>query len=424
MDTFMLSQVSDESVAAVGLANQIITFCFLVFEIINLGTSVLCSQYIGARLPKKMETAAGVALTLNLVIGVAVSAFLFYFAYPLLNAMGLEGSALRQGASYMRIVSSLAFVQAVALTLSAVLRANNKAYYPMLVILVVNILNITGNYILIFGKFGAPALGSDGAAYVTAGARVIAMLALGVITFSTTISRFPLHIFSKWPSQEFKNLMKVGLPSAGEALSYNCSQLVLSYFITMLGLEALAARTYCVNLIMFVYLFCIAISHGGAISIGHLVGKSKNYGAYVLGIYIMKIAAITTFCISAGVACAGPWIFSLLTDNPVIIGLGTAILWIDVVLEIGRPINIFAVNALQAAGDVNYPFYVGLIFMWIVAVAGAYLVGITFGLGLLGIWWMFTLDENLRAIVFIRRWNSLKWQNKGFVLSEAQAAPV
>ena len=70
--------------------------------------------------------------------------------------------------------------------------------------------------------------------------------------------------------------MKIGLPSAGEQISYNSSQLIITYFINMLGVEALATRTYCVNIIMFVFLFSIAIAQGGAICIGHLVGEGKN----------------------------------------------------------------------------------------------------------------------------------------------------
>ena len=419
VDTFMLSRHSDESVAAVGLANQMITFTFIIFEVINLGTSVLCSQYLGARLRDRMETVVGVSLVVNLIMGVAVSAGLYLYASEILVAMGLEGSMLAEGVGYMEIVGAFAFFQALQLTLSAVLRSNNKAVYPMMVILVVNCLNILGNYTLIFGKFGAPALGVQGAAISTATCRMVAMVILAVIVFRTTVRRFPVHIFRHWPRQEFRNLMKIGLPSAGEQMSYSCSQLVIAYFITSLGMEALAARTYCVNIIMYVYLFSIAISHAGAICIGHLVGAGRWEGAYLMGRYVMKVALIWTLIFSFLIALAGPAIMTTLTSNPQIIAFGVAILWIDVVLEIGRPINILFVNVLQAAGDVNYPFYVGLVWMWSVAVVCAYLFGITFGFGILGMWWMFALDENIRGVVFIRRWKSRRWQHKGFTLTAA-----
>lgn len=101
------------------------------------------------------------------------------------------------------------------------------------------------------------------------------MVILFVILFRKHIPRFPLSYFCPFPFVELKNLLKIGVPSAGENMSYSFSQVVLTYFINMLGNEALATRTYVVNIVMFVYLFAIAMAQGGAICIGHLVGERK-----------------------------------------------------------------------------------------------------------------------------------------------------
>ena len=372
VDTVMLSQYSDNSVAAVGVVNQLIMFAFLIFEVINIGTSVLCSQYLGARMHKNMVQVVGVSLILNLVFG-------------------------------------------ISLTISASLRSANKAVYPMMVTVVVNILNIIGNYSLIFGKFGMPALGVEGAAISTAFARGVSMVILFVILFRKHIPRFPLSYFCPFPFVELKNLLKIGVPSAGENMSYSFSQVVLTYFINMLGNEALATRTYVVNIVMFVYLFAIAMAQGGAICIGHLVGERKLHAAYLLGKYVMRISILVSLVLSCIWALMGHTLFSWLTDNPEIIRLGTIILFIDVILEVGRAINIYATNALRATGDVNYPFYVGFVVQWSVAVGCGFLFGIHWGWGLVGMWCAFVLDENLRGIIFVQRWNSLKWTKKGFV---------
>ena len=162
VDTIMLSQYSDESVAAVGVVNQIVMFAFLVFEVINIGTSVLCSQYLGAKMQKNMIQVVGVSLLLNLVVGVLISIILHFGATTLLGWMGLRPELLKYGIGYMEIVGAFAFFQAISLTISASLRSANKAIYPMLVTVLVNIMNIVGNYSLIFGKFGMPALGAEG----------------------------------------------------------------------------------------------------------------------------------------------------------------------------------------------------------------------------------------------------------------------
>ena len=415
VDTVMLSRHSDASVAAVGVVNQIVMLCFLVFEVINLGTSVLVSQYIGARLNDRVEKVVGVSLLVNLVIGLAISAMLYFGATAILRLMGLNDLLLGEGRGYMRIVGAFAFFQALSLTASAALRASNRAIYPMVVVGIVNILNIAGNYILIFGRFGAPALGAEGAAISTATSRAIAMVILNIILLHTVIKRFPWEIFRRFPTREFSNLLKIGLPSAGEQFSYSSAQIVMTFFINMLGVEVLAARTYVVNITMFGYLFCIAVSQGGAITIGHLVGKGKIHGAFILGKYVMRLALVITVTLSIAIASCGHSLMSLLTDNPEIISIGAALLWFDVLVEIGRPVNIFATNALRATGDVNYPFYVGLIVMWSLQVAGGYLCGIYFGLGIYALWLMISSDEITRGIIFTRRWWSMKWAGKSFV---------
>ncbi len=115
----------------------------------------------------------------------------------------------------------------------------------MMVTVVVNILNIIGNYSLIFGKFGILALGVEGAAISTAFARGVSMVILFVILFRKHIPRFPLSHSCPFPFVELKNLLKIGVPSAGENMSYSFSQVVLTYFINMLGNEVLAYSYLC-----------------------------------------------------------------------------------------------------------------------------------------------------------------------------------
>lgn len=415
VDTIMLSQYSDESVAAVGVVNQIVMFAFLIFEVINIGTSVLCSQYLGAKMQKNMVQVVGVALLFNLVVGLLISAILHYGATTLLGWMGLRPELLKYGIGYMQIVGAFAFFQAISFTISASLRSANKAIYPMLVTVLVNIMNIIGNYSLIFGKFGMPALGAEGAAISTSVARGVSMVVLFVILFRKHIPRFPLHYFRPFPWVELKNLLKVGLPSAGENMSYSFSQVVITYFINILGNNALATRTYTVNIVMFVYLFAIAMAQGGAISIGHLVGQKKIRAAYLLGKYVMRLSILVSLVLSCVWAASGHFIFSMLTDNQEIIKMGVTIMMVDIIVEIGRAVNIYATNALRSAGDVNFPFYVGVAVQWTVSVGFSYLFGIYWGWGLVGMWCAFLLDENIRALLFVKRWNSMRWAKKGFI---------
>ena len=415
VDTFMLSRYSDNSVAAVGVVNQLMNLVFLLFEVISIGTSILCSQYIGAGRRDKVIQVVGISLIFNLLSGLAISLGLYFFADNLLHMMGLRPDLMSDGLPYMKIVGGFAFLQAISLSLSASLRSADKAKYPMYVSVIVNVLNIIGNYSLIFGKFGMPALGVEGAAISTSLCRFASVVMLFVILFKKHIPSFPKELFLPFPWIELKNLLKIGIPSAGEHFSYSLSQVVITYFINMISNQALATRTYIVNIVMFTYIFALSIAQGGAILIGHLVGMKKINGAYAIGKRIMRLCTATSVTLSLMTAIFGKHILSMLTSDPWIISTGATILWVEILLENGRALNLFGVNSLRSAGDIYFPVLVGIVVMWGVQVVGSYILGISIGWGLVAMWVVFALDENIRGYIFLRHWNSFKWVGKSFL---------
>ena len=207
VDTVMLSRYSDNSVAAVGLDNQLISLVFLVYQFFSMGAAILCAQYIGAGLHKRLVQVVGMALVVNLLLGLTVSAMLFFFAEDLLHLMGLRPELMGDGVVYLRLTGSLSFFQALSLTFSASLRSADKVVWPMVVTGIVNVLNIFGNYALIFGHWGCPQMGVEGAAIATAASRAVSMLLLAIIHFRVHIPRFPLKYFIPIPWQELRNLL-------------------------------------------------------------------------------------------------------------------------------------------------------------------------------------------------------------------------
>ncbi len=415
VDTVMLSRYSDNSVAAVGLDNQLMSLVFLVYQFFSMGAAILCAQYIGAGLRKRLVQVVGMAIVVNFLLGLVVSALLFFYAEGLLKMMGLRPELMGDGVTYLRLTGALSFFQALSLTFSASLRSADKVVYPMVVTGIVNVFNVFGNYALIFGHWGCPQLGVEGAAIATAASRALAMVLLACIHFKVHIPRFPIHYFRPMPWQELKNLLKIGIPAMSENISYNLSQVVITIFINQISNEALAARTYCANMIMFVYLFCLSITQGGDILIGHLVGQQRHQAAYILGNYFFRWSMVITITGSIVLALSGHSLLSAFTNNQEIIQMGVWVLVVDVFLEIGRTANIFASSTLRATGDTVYPFIVGVIFQWSVAVGLSYFIGIPLGYGLVGMWIGFALDESIRGVILMRRWRSGKWKTKGFV---------
>lgn len=414
-DTFMLSQCSDSAVAAVGVDSQLLNMIFLVFSVSTVGTSALCAQFFGAGQPDNLARVLGISLLCNTLMGVVVSLVLFFQAEGVLRLMDLRPELMPDAVVYMRIVGGFAFLQAIAATLSAVLRSENLARYPMLVILVVNVVNIAGNYALIFGHWGFPALGVEGAAIATAFSRGLALVLLVFILWRKGWPPMRWALFRPFPWDKLRNLLSIGLPTAGEQLSYSLSQVVITFFINILGVQALAARTYAMNIIMFTFLFSLALAQGGAICIAQLIGQGHKQAAYVLGRYCLRLSIIISLCMAVASAGVGRLVMPLLTQDAAVVHLVGMVLLIDIALELGRAVNITMCTILAAAGDARYPFVVGVVVMWGVATAFGYVFGITLGFGLLGMWVAFTLDENIRAWLLSRRWESRVWERYRFV---------
>ena len=184
------------------------------------------------------------------------------------------------------------------------------------------------------------------------------------------------------------------------------------YFINQISTEALTTRTYVSNSVMFTYLFGVSLIQGGDIIVGHLAGRCRYQAASLLGTFFYRRSLAVTLCCSGTLALVGPWVLGFFTENPEIIRLGTVILWIDCVLEIGRIRNIFSCWTLRAVGDVFYPMVVGITFQWVIAVGLFWVVAIPLEWGLIGAWCVFTLDENVRGCILLRRWHAKAWTGK------------
>lgn len=415
MDTVMLSKYADNAVASVGVVNQVFNMVILIFQVTTLGTSVLCAQYYGAGKSEKLKQIVGVSLIFNLFLGILLSVFLFFNGEFLLRMMHLAPELMEDGVRYLKIVGGFAFVQSLSLTIAAVLRSTNLAKFPMFVTLVVNILNAIGNYALIFGNFGLPEMGAEGAAWATSASRVIALVILIVLLIRTIVPRIPRKLLIPFPLGELRKMLGIGMPAAGEQISYSLSQVVVTMFTNLIAVEAVVTRTYAMNIVMFSYLFALSISFGNSILVGQLIGEGRKEEAYRICLDSLKTAMVITAIVSGLVAAFGSMIFGLLTDNEDIVKVGVVILCVDFVLEFGRTVNMTMVNALRSAGDAKFPVMLGLFSMWVFATGLSWVFGISMGYGLIGMWVAFMIDENFRAVILLKRWRGKKWMERNLI---------
>lgn len=417
-DTLMLSYYSDDAVAAVGVSNQILNLSIVMFGFVATGSALLIAQYLGANNIKDAAEVSVVAIAVNFVFGLLISLILFLFAEQFLLAMDLPTELLDIGNSYLLIVGSFLFLQALIMTVGAILRSNGYTKDTMYITVGMNILNFIGNYIFIFGPFGLPILGATGVAISTASSRFVGLIILFYILIKRTNGSLPFRKIFSFPKKHLINILRVGIPSAGEYLSYSSSQMLIMYFITSMGKDAITTKVYTQNIMMFIYLFSVAIAQGTQILVGHLVGAGKFTDAYHRCLKSLKIAIFASLSMAVTFTIFSDQLFGLFTDNQSIIAVGGTLIALTIILEPGRAFNLVIIGSLRASGDVKFPVYMGILSMWGISVTLSYLLGIYFGLGLVGIWIAFIADEWFRGLLMLRRWKSRIWESKAFVKVE------
>lgn len=415
-DTLMLSQYDDNAVAAVGVSNQIMSIIIVMFGFVAAGTTILIAQNLGAKNNEKAGQISVVSLCANLIFGLLLGIVLFFFGENMLALMNLPEELMEPSLIYLQIVGGLSFIQAMIMTLSAIVKSYGFTKDAMYVTLGMNVLNVLGNYIFIFGAFGAPVLGVAGVAISTAVSRFIGLLVLFMMLYKRVSGELPWsYLVKKFPKEELKQLLKIGIPSAGEHLSYNASQMVITYFIATMGTAALTTRVYVINIVMFAFLFSMAIGQGTQILVGYLIGEGKIKEAYHRCLKSLWVALGASTFIMIIFTAFRETVLKIFSDNPEIIQLGGLLIILSILLEPGRAFNLIVTNSLRAAGDVNYPVYIGIITMWGVSVTVSYGAGIVFGLGLVGIWIAQILDEWIRGLLMLKRWKSRKWESMAFI---------
>ncbi|MFD1175604.1 MATE family efflux transporter [Paenibacillus puldeungensis] len=412
IDTFMLSHYSDQAVAAVGVANQIIFFVNLMFNVVSAGTSILIAQYIGARREQSASEVAAVAIVLNLLFGLAISLLLYAGGPVLFRFMNLPVEVLPDASTFLQITGGFAFIEAVRLTMATILRSYGMTRITMYVALGMNVINLVGNYFVLYGSFPPPFSGVSGVALSTLTARIAGLVLLTLLLIMKTGFSWHWNMVSPRSIRAYAGgLFKIGIPTAGESFFSTMAQLCITSFIALLGTQALSAKIYAQNIGMFNNLFTLSLALATEIVIGRLIGAKLFDEAFQKGRRYVRMAALISAGSALLIALGSSFLIGLFTDDQLIIRQGMYLLWLSVLLESGRAGNLIMVNALRAAGDVKTPVYISVSSVWLVSVFLSYVLGVLVGWGMVGVYLAFIADEWLKTWLLRRRWKSRRWES-------------
>lgn len=409
VDIFLVSHISDDAVAGLTVAHQIVILALIVFNFIAIGASVVITHHLGAKDRAGADQIAMNAIATNTWIGVAVSLGVFALAAPMLRLMQLPPALMPYGVPFLTYMGGTLFMESMNVSIAAVLRAHRHTRDAMLVTLGQNVVNVFAVCTLLFGWFGFPEMGVVGVALGSVASRCCACIAFWVLLDYRTKLRLRAREFFSISRRKVARILHIGLPAAGEHASYWLALMVITAMVARFGGSELAIQSYTFQVLRIVMIFSIALGLGTEVLIGHMVGSGEFEEAYHQLLKSLRTGFIIATCAILSAALAAPQIVGVFTQDADVIAGAALLLRLSVFLEPGRVFNIIVINSLRATGDAKFPVHIGIVGMWCVWVPLAWLLGVKLKLGLTGIWISMIVDEWLRGLLMYRRWKLRRW---------------
>lgn len=415
VDVLMVGHHSAEELAAVGFVNSLLLLAMLL----SLGYCQAAIPQIGALFSQKRYQEIMCVLKSSMVANVLQGLFigiLMLVIWWLMPHFGLDSKLLPLMRSYYIILLPSLVVFAFAHTFKAFFDSINDTRTPMWILLAGNLLNVFLNWLLIYGRWGFPEMGSDGAAWATVVSRLFIIVAFFVNFFCN--KRYASYL-EHWTSARVeKRRMQVqngmGWPIALqmtiETMAFSGVSLLLGLGgITWDATTALSAHQVMVQLASFVYMFYIGIGSAIAIRVSNYHGLEDRQGARdaaAAGYEMILVVGIVSSIIAFGARYEVTALF-LSADDPAMLSRVSAIVaamaYPLVAYQFGDGMQSAYVNALRGYGDVKVLMKYCFLAYAIVSIPLSYLFGIVMDHGAVGIWWGFPFGLTLAAGLYLKR---------------------
>lgn len=421
VNTLILSNFSDTAASAIGTATQVTNIVDIIYTSISLGAFVVISQNLGAGRKERAGKATSLAISIVLMLGILVGAVLSSLAPTLMAMMNLTGTVLEEATVYFRIVSMFSVFQGGVTLLSYICRSHGITRFNLYTAFSMNVLNAILSYLVVFRVIDIPLTGIEGVAY----SKILSIaFALCLSVFMVIKAKIDLGFSKLFPLNlsVFTDILKVGLPSGITSAAWCLSQAICSSMVASFGVIALNAKTYVDSVLGYTQIIGIGIGQAASIMSSRLVGAGEFDKAYTTVMQNHKLGLFGNGTVNLILAIFGKLVIGMFTDDPEVLSLASTILWIDVFVGIGKTFNLSLEDALRGSGDTLYQMIMAIISCFAVTVGACFLLGKVAGLGLVGCWIAYGLDEWFRGMSYTTRWVSRKWERSRLIHEEADGS--
>jgi len=401
-DTIMLGWYSQSALAAVGLSGPITMMIRLTLMCIPISATALVARSVGEQNGSKTSTNAVTALTIGIILGGIISLFGAALAGNIVAIFTPASSNLyKEAVTYLSIILSAFVMNYIFFISTAILRGAGDTRTPLLVTIFANLLNIIGDYILIYGKLGFPEMGVKGAAISTFGTSVIEGLILLSFLFSKK-SAVKLSIKSFWLVNKatLKTLLQIALPAALEPMITSLGGLLFLKIVAGLGQASLATHHVILRIESLSFMPGMGLSVATGALVGQYLGAKRTDLANLTCRQSIRFALVIMVFLGLVFLLFPSQVISVFTGDKDVRTLGIFCLMIAAVEQPFLGYAMIHQGTFRGAGDTTIPLYINFIGVWLIRLPLAFLFANIFHWGLLGAWLAMPIDWLIRSIIY------------------------
>lgn len=409
-DTMMVSRCGEAAISGVSLVDMINILLINMFAALATGGTVVVSQYLGAQHEADANHAAGQLVLLSLLVSCVVGGACVVGARGILSVVyGTVGEdVLAAGVLYLRITALSYPFLALYNAGAALARSMGDSGISMRVSVIMNVVNVTGNAVCIFGL----GMGVEGVALPSLASRMLAaVLMLRACCKPGNLIRLKLERSIDGPMA--RRILHIGVPSAFENSLFQAGRVLVVSIISTFGTVQIAANAVANNLDGMGCIPGQAISLAMVSVVGRCIGalqpeQAVYYTRKLLGWAYCAMAVSNGLILLFLQPLLG--LYDLTADT-----MALAMLLVRIHAGCGIalwPVAFVLPNALRAANDVRFTMTVSIASMIALRIVLSYILGIGFGLGALGVWYAMVADWICRSGLFVWRWRSGRWRTK------------
>lgn len=409
-DTMMVSFAGEAAISGVGLVDMVNNLIITVLAAIATGGAVIVSQYIGSQNKEKAIFASGQLLAITAIISIVIMVFCLGFHKTILSLFfgAIEKDVMKACITYF-LITALSFpFLGIYNSSSAIFRSIEKTKVTMYVSLLMNAMNIVGNYI---GVIVLNA-GVAGVAIPTLISRIFAAIIMLILSLDHKNAVYVRikDIFTINTGM-MKRILKIAVPNGIENGLFTLGRVLVTSIVALFGTSQIAANSVAGSIDQIAIVVVNAINLGIVTVVGQCVGASDYDQATYYIKKLMKISYVVTAIIGGIVIALLPFILNLYTLSTEARNYTYILVIMHNIMACAlHPTSFVLPNGLRAAGDVKYSMCVGIGSMIIFRLGIAYLFGIIFDLGVIGVWIAMGSDWACRSVFFMIRFMKGKWK--------------